>query len=313
MEIGARLKEARESRDISLEALQETTKIQKRYLQAIEKNEFDVLPGKFYTRAFIREYASAVGLDPEQIMEEHKNELPSFEDETSVQYSRVQKSKKEASQNRGGASRVLPTILTVGLIVGLIFVVWLFWQNGNSAEEDGSTPQAESNDEINVPEEDSADENAEESAGENTDTGSEQSNDEEETASDENSDQQTEESEDAEETPEDSMDIQLKQEGSGGFPQHVYDITGAEDEKVTIELTGTAYMEIQTPQGGENLVKPREYSAGDSPISVNAGDENELYIKTGNAPGTVVKINNQEIPFPNKELSTQKLLLKFKE
>ncbi|WBX79510.1 helix-turn-helix domain-containing protein [Virgibacillus salarius] len=43
MEIGARLKEAREAKNLSLESLQETTKIQKRYLLAIEEGNLHIL------------------------------------------------------------------------------------------------------------------------------------------------------------------------------------------------------------------------------------------------------------------------------
>ncbi|MBM9832891.1 helix-turn-helix domain-containing protein, partial [Enterococcus faecalis] len=61
--IGAKLRQARLDKNISLIELQQMTKIQKRYLEAIEAERFDQLPGTFYVRAFIRQYAAAVGED----------------------------------------------------------------------------------------------------------------------------------------------------------------------------------------------------------------------------------------------------------
>ncbi|WP_281658018.1 helix-turn-helix domain-containing protein [Halobacillus sp. Cin3] len=307
MEIGARLKEARETKGLSLEDLQETTKIQKRYLQAIESNDFQVLPGKFYTRAFIREYASAVGLDPEQVMEEHKNELPTYEEENTVQFSRVQKSKQEAAQKSGGTSRFLPTFLTVGLVVGVILVVWIFMQSGS--EDSGAPADSSSSDEISVP------------AGSEEDTTEETSGDEEEAQSGEqeqNEDTGAEE-EKAEEKEEDSEPeekqpgVELSEEGTGSFPMHTYEVVPAGDSKVTVEFSGNVYMEIQSPQGGENLVTPREYTSADSPVTIDIGDKQEVYIKTGNAPGMTVNVDDQPVTFPDPELTTQKLLLQMKE
>lgn len=65
-ELGNRLKEAREEKGMSLDDLQAATKIQKRYLTALEEGNYDVIPGKFYVRAFIKQYAEAVGLNSEQ-------------------------------------------------------------------------------------------------------------------------------------------------------------------------------------------------------------------------------------------------------
>ncbi|MBX0356378.1 RodZ family helix-turn-helix domain-containing protein [Halobacillus sp. Nhm2S1] len=306
MEIGERLREARESKGLSLESLQETTKIQKRYLQAIEKNEFQVLPGKFYTRAFIREYASAVGLDPEVVMEEHKGELPTFDEESTVQYSRVQRTKKEATQKSGPSSRVLPTILTVGLIIGLIFVVWLVWQNMSGAEDANTATENGSDNEISVPENSESETSGDQGDVEGNEDGSES----EETGSEDEPAPEEEEETPAEDKEE--IDIQMVQEGTGSFPEHTYDVSGTTERKVTIELTGRAYMEVKAPKNGEDLVTAKEYTAEDSPISLDLGDKDELYIKTGNAPGTTVMIGENEVPYPNPEVSTQKLLLQFK-
>ncbi len=66
--IGAKLRQARLDKNISLIELQQMTKIQKRYLEAIEAERFDQLPGTFYVRAFIRQYAAAVGEDGDKLV-----------------------------------------------------------------------------------------------------------------------------------------------------------------------------------------------------------------------------------------------------
>ncbi len=118
MEIGARLKEAREARNMSLDDVQNETKIQNRYLQAIEKGDFSIMPGKFYTRAFIRQYAEAVGLDPELIMEEHANELPSSSEEEYIQYTRLQRHKDETSTKGSAIFTFLPKFIIGLLVIG---------------------------------------------------------------------------------------------------------------------------------------------------------------------------------------------------
>ena len=69
--IGEKLRKAREAKGLSISEIEKTTKIQSRYLEAIENNEFDKLPGDFYVRAFIRQYAQIVGLDGKELLNEY--------------------------------------------------------------------------------------------------------------------------------------------------------------------------------------------------------------------------------------------------
>ncbi len=66
--VGQRLRQARLNKNISLDELQQITKIQRRYLEAIENDDFDSLPGTFYVRAFVRQYAQAVGEDGDRLV-----------------------------------------------------------------------------------------------------------------------------------------------------------------------------------------------------------------------------------------------------
>ena len=65
MDTGARLREAREARGLTLESLSRATRVQPKVLAAIERNEVGSLPPRPYGRSFVRSYASEVGLDPE--------------------------------------------------------------------------------------------------------------------------------------------------------------------------------------------------------------------------------------------------------
>ncbi|MZQ81519.1 DUF4115 domain-containing protein [Paenibacillus sp. 5J-6] len=76
-DLGYILRKTRLERKISLDDLQEVTKIRKRYLEAIEEGNYKVLPGSFYVRAFIKSYAEAVGLDPTEVLNMYQTTNPS--------------------------------------------------------------------------------------------------------------------------------------------------------------------------------------------------------------------------------------------
>jgi cytoskeleton protein RodZ len=63
---GENLRRERELRGITLREIAESTKISVRFLQALEDDRVDVLPGGLFPRAFVKQYALFLGLDPER-------------------------------------------------------------------------------------------------------------------------------------------------------------------------------------------------------------------------------------------------------
>ena len=84
-DVGVRLRNAREARNLTLRDISDATKVPVRVLDAMERNDRARLPHEFFTRGFVRAYAAEVGLDAEetaedyaaQFMKETPNELES--------------------------------------------------------------------------------------------------------------------------------------------------------------------------------------------------------------------------------------------
>ncbi len=72
-EIGSALREARVRRKLTLQQAEEDTKIRVKYLQAMENEEFDVMPGDAYVKGFLQTYAQYLGLDPAIILDEYRS------------------------------------------------------------------------------------------------------------------------------------------------------------------------------------------------------------------------------------------------
>ena len=65
---GEELKREREIRGISLKEISDDTKISKRFLEALERNDHKTLPAPVFTRGFVRQYARYLGLNAEDMV-----------------------------------------------------------------------------------------------------------------------------------------------------------------------------------------------------------------------------------------------------
>ena len=111
---------------MTLEDIQEVTKIRKRYLEAIEKGEYNALPGAFYARAFIKSYAEALGLNPEQVLEQFAQELPRVPQAPAEQIPTRQRRSKRARRSaspKGGKWVSNLIFYAFLLLIGFVFYI----------------------------------------------------------------------------------------------------------------------------------------------------------------------------------------------
>ncbi|MCL5443494.1 DUF4115 domain-containing protein [Lactobacillus johnsonii] len=145
-DIGDKLRSARKAKGMSIEDVEKITKIQRRYLTAIENDDFDQLPGDFYVRAFIRQFADVVGLNGKELLADYKSEVPEAKPEEYVENSIDNKSEriKETTNSRKGLWRnYLPQIATVVGVILVILVVYIVYTRFFTGTNQQSANQAE--------------------------------------------------------------------------------------------------------------------------------------------------------------------------
>jgi transcriptional regulator with XRE-family HTH domain len=85
--LGQDLKRERELRGISLQEIADSTRISLRFLQAVEEDRLDIIPGPFFVRAILRSYARNVGLDENQVLNRYQEKVM-FEEQLEYQEAR---------------------------------------------------------------------------------------------------------------------------------------------------------------------------------------------------------------------------------
>lgn len=73
--LGQQLKQAREERGLTIQQIADNTHIGSRFLQAIESDDYSILPGGVFNRAFVRKFAGQVGFDQEQAVKLYDEQL----------------------------------------------------------------------------------------------------------------------------------------------------------------------------------------------------------------------------------------------
>ncbi|MDX1399581.1 MAG: helix-turn-helix domain-containing protein, partial [Oceanospirillum sp.] len=71
-ELGHILREARETKGLTLQEVQQETRINTRYLEALENGNYESLPTPVHVRGFLRNYARFLGLDPQPLLDRYE-------------------------------------------------------------------------------------------------------------------------------------------------------------------------------------------------------------------------------------------------
>ena len=295
-EIGEILKETRIEKGYTLDDLQQTTKIQKRYLQAIEDGNTDILPGRFYARAFVKQYADIVGLDGEQLLEDHLKESAKDASEEFAENVAVPPSRSTQGRSSGPLNMLqdnLPTILIFLLVVAIFGVIYFAWRQADSTD----APLINDNTEQTAPPvTEESNETGEDPVTEPDDT------DEEGSAAEEP---------ETEEEPE-AQTISIS-ESTGGST--TYAVAGPHPEEQTLVLTasgGNSWVSIDVA-GGENYAQL--LNDGDELNVTFGADVTQIDLVIGSAPATTVTLNGTDLEYAPEAANVvkQDLQLQFTE
>ncbi|TFE03432.1 RodZ domain-containing protein [Jeotgalibacillus sp. R-1-5s-1] len=274
-ELGNRLKEAREAKGYTLDELQKVTKIQKRYLQGIEEGDYSSMPGSFYVRAFIKQYAEAVQLNPEELFETYSSDIPKNNDESiPVNLSRVKS--KGSSRRTSPVMNFLPTVLGVGLLIGVIFVIWIVVQQlsdpGNQAENNAD-PETEQS--VNIEQPEGTEEPAEEAPEESADA----------------NDEPAEEEPVEEEPP--AEELSIESTGVQGEDNN-FTVTNSQEELTLQIASDNSWITIRDREG--NILYDAAVESGND-LNFDASGLDWVRVRVGNSSVTSVQLNGEPVEF----------------
>jgi transcriptional regulator with XRE-family HTH domain len=124
-EIGDTLREARLRQGLTIKDVEDTLKIRGKYLQALEQDDFEVLPGPTFVKAFLRTYASFLGLEADVLVAEYSgaNDTPS-------DAHRVQQSPPPSPRTRARRSQPNYVVVAVVALIVIAVLAILFGDRG---------------------------------------------------------------------------------------------------------------------------------------------------------------------------------------
>jgi cytoskeletal protein RodZ len=143
-DIGNTLREARIRKGLSITDVESVTKIRSKYLEALEENDFEVLPGPTVVKGFLRTYAVFLKLDPEILLAEYRTGFERPREELGVlrtEMAQQRRTPTSAERKKKRNRRTQRGYLAAGFIavVAIILLAWFGTNRGQGpATIDGS-------------------------------------------------------------------------------------------------------------------------------------------------------------------------------
>jgi cytoskeletal protein RodZ len=138
-EIGGSLREARLKRELTPADVQKAIRIRDRYLQALEEERWEVLPGDAYVKGFLRTYADYLGLDGNLYVEEYNSRFARPDEQPLLVPERFART----STPFAGVGFLRP-LVAVGVIVAIVAAVAAWQLSTSSGNKQGTPPTTSS-------------------------------------------------------------------------------------------------------------------------------------------------------------------------
>ena len=145
-DLGSRLKAARVARGVELREIAAVTKISVAALESLERNDYSRLPGGIFSRSFVRAYALAVGLDPDETVSEFLVELEASERDRARNARPPEITADDRAfldQQQRALRQLRVGLIVLGVLVGglAIYAAWVWWPDPPSETKAGETSQ----------------------------------------------------------------------------------------------------------------------------------------------------------------------------
>lgn len=124
----------------------DVTKIRSKYLEALEEDDFEVLPGSTYVKAFLRTYATFLKLDENALVDQYRRDHEPREEEPVIhrgEVTRRSQSRTSAERKQKRARRNHRGYALVG-VVAVVVVVLLAWFGSGGRGRDAASIDANS-------------------------------------------------------------------------------------------------------------------------------------------------------------------------
>lgn len=127
MGLGTLLEKARLKQGLTIEEMSDRTKIRPQFLQAIEGDNYHLLPGEAYVKPFIRTYAKALGLNDEILSADKDVGISRFTEEPASVSEEVVagqsiRERRERARRARRRRFILRLILTLAIIIGSLYL-----------------------------------------------------------------------------------------------------------------------------------------------------------------------------------------------
>lgn len=153
--LGELLKQARREKNLTLEEIGERTKIQCRYLEALEGGDVSPFAGEVYIKGALRNYAETVGLDPQEVLELYRSlreeavqaangqkageKAPAAEKSQPVERPQRARPSTPPEPGKGPSFKAGLIVLSLALVAGIIY----FAYSGSKDKEQVQQPPVE--------------------------------------------------------------------------------------------------------------------------------------------------------------------------